>query len=355
MEDRKLSSVPNHPLVTALLAALLFGAATPASKALLQELPTFQLAGLLYLGAAVGVVPLLIKEKKFSFPWNLDAKTAYRLLGAIGLGGVAGPLLLLFGLSLASSASVSLWLNLELIATVILGFLIFRDKLHLAGWSATIGVLAAAILLSFSEGHAGIKAGLLVTTACFCWGLDNHFTALITSITPAQTTFWKGLVAGIVNLSIGIHLDPYIARVYVTTAAILVGVFSYGFSLVLYIASAQKLGAARSQVIFSSSPFFGVVLAAVFLGETISPGQIIAALMIAVSLTLLFLEKHSHLHHHQGIAHEHWHRHDDGHHDHLYPATGKSVSHSHWHEHEATTHAHPHWPDPQHRHDHEDE
>jgi drug/metabolite transporter (DMT)-like permease len=355
MDDKKLRSVPNHPLAIALLAALLFGAATPASKALLQSLPTFQLAGLLYLGAAVGVVPLLIKEKRFSFPWALDRKTTYRLLGAIGLGGVAGPLLLLFGLSLASAASVSLWLNLELIVTVILGFLIFRDELHLAGWSATIGVVAAAVLLSLSEGHAGIRAGLLVGAACFCWGLDNHFTALITSITPAQITFWKGLVAGIVNLSIGIHLDPYIATGYVTTAAILVGVFSYGFSLVLYIASAQTLGAARSQIIFSSSPFFGVVLAAVFLGETISPGQITAALIIAVSLALLFFEKHSHLHHHQEIAHEHWHRHDDGHHSHSFPGMGQSISHSHWHEHEATTHAHQHWPDPQHRHEHEDE
>ena len=256
MVKRKLRSLPNHPLAIALLAALCFGAATPASKALLQALPTFQLAGLLYLGAAMGVVPLLIKEKGFSFPWHLDHKTAYRLLGAICLGGVAGPLLLLFGLTLASAASVSLWLNLELIATVTLGFLIFRDELHLAGWSATIGVLAAATLLSFSEGHAGIKAGLLVGAACLCWGLDNHFTALITSITPAQTTFWKGLVAGIVNLSIGIYLDSYSATFYVTSAAILVGVFSYGFSLVLYIASAQKLGAARSQVIFLEFPVF---------------------------------------------------------------------------------------------------
>ena len=355
MVDRKLSSLPSHPLAIALVASLLFGAATPASKALLQALPTFQLAGLLYLGAAMGVVPLLIKEKGFSFPWRLDHKTAYRLLGAICLGGVAGPLLLLFGLSLASAASVSLWLNLELIATVTLGFLIFRDELHLAGWIATIGVLAAAILLSFAEGHAGMKAGLLVGAACLCWGLDNHFTALITSITPAQTTFWKGLVAGIVNLSIGIHLDPYIATLYVTSAAILVGVFSYGFSLVLYIASAQKLGAARSQIIFSSSPFFGVVLAAVFLGEAISLGQIIAALIIAVSLALLFFERHSHLHHHQGITHEHWHRHDDGHHNHFFPAMGQSISHSHWHEHEATTHEHQHWPDPQHRHEHNDE
>src|SRR5947209_19444260 len=41
-----------------LLSALLFGAATPAGKMLLGDFTPFQLAGLLYLGAAAGVAPV---------------------------------------------------------------------------------------------------------------------------------------------------------------------------------------------------------------------------------------------------------------------------------------------------------
>ena len=340
------------PLEMALLAALLFGAATPASKALLQALPTFQLAGLLYLGAALGVLPLIFHERTFLWPWNWTGKTGLRLIGAISMGGMLGPVFLLFGLRLASSASVSLWLNLELIATVLLGYLFFRDELNLYGWVATIGMLAAATLLSVSEGCAGVQAGLLVALACFCWGLDNHFTALITGITPAQTTFWKGLIAGIVNLTLGMNLDPYTATLPLTAMAVTVGIFSYGISIVLYITSAQKLGATRSQVIFSSSPFFGVILAAAFLGEAISLAQIVAALMIIISLAVLFFEQHSHIHQHEATVHKHWHRHDDRHHDHLHPETPSALYHSHLHEHRAITHAHPHWPDPYHRHAH---
>jgi drug/metabolite transporter (DMT)-like permease len=347
--------MPKFPLAIAFLAALLFGAATPASKTLLQTLPTFQLAGLLYLGAALGVVPLIVKERKFSWPWNLDGQTGFRLLGAIALGGILGPVLLLFGLKLASSASVSLWLNLELVATIVLGHLFFRDKLTGHAWVATGGTLAAAALLSVSEGYAGVQAGLLVTLACCCWGFDNHFTALITGITPAQTTFWKGLVAGIANLAIGLQLGSYTATVSVTAAALLVGIFSYGISLVLYITSAQKLGAARSQIIFSSAPFFGVILAATWLKEPISLAQIIATLVIIFSLVFLFLEQHLHLHKHEAAAHEHWHRHDNGHHHHLFPGMPQAQYHSHWHQHQATTHAHPHWPDPDHRHDHNED
>ena len=346
--------MPKFPLAIAFLAALLFGAATPASKALLQTLPAFQLAGLLYLGAALGVIPLIVKERTFSWPWALNRVTALRLLGAIVLGGVVGPVLLLYGLKLASSASVSLWLNLELIATILLGYLFFRDKLSIHAWVATLGTLAAATLLSISEGNAGVQAGLLVTLACFCWGLDNHFTALLTGISPAQTTFWKGLVAGIANLLIGLQLDVYSATVSLTAAAITVGIFSYGISLVLYITSAQKLGATRSQIIFSSAPFFGVILAATFLRESISLSQIIATLVIIISLVFLFFEQHLHAHRHKATDHEHWHRHDDGHHDHVFPGTPHATYHSHRHKHQAMTHTHPHWPDPDHRHNHND-
>jgi drug/metabolite transporter (DMT)-like permease len=335
--------MPKFPLAMAFLAALLFGAATPASKKLLQTLPTFQLAGLLYLGAALGVIPLIVKEKKFSWPWKLDRTTALRLLGAISLGGVVGPVLLLFGL------------NLELIATVLFGYLVFRDKLSPHAWVATVGTLAAATLLSISEGYAGVQAGLLVTMACLCWGLDNHFTALITGITPAQTTLWKGVVAGSINLVIGLQLDAYTAAVSLTAAALVVGVFSYGISLLLYITSAQRLGATRSQIIFSSAPFFGVILAATFLREPISLAQIIATLVIIISLVFLFFEQHLHSHRHEATVHEHWHRHDDGHHDHLFPGTPHATYHSHRHEHKATTHTHPHWPDPEHRHEHNED
>ena len=42
-----------------MLAAIFFGASTPLSKPLLSALTTYQLAGVLYLGACLGVLPLL--------------------------------------------------------------------------------------------------------------------------------------------------------------------------------------------------------------------------------------------------------------------------------------------------------
>ena len=118
----------------ALVSALLFGASTPLSKLLLDHVSPFQLAGLLYLGAAVGMAPFAVRRRLVQRVRGLEAANGRRLLGAVLLGGIAGPVLLLFGLRVAAAASVSLWLNLELVATAVLGVLFFRDQLSGRAW-----------------------------------------------------------------------------------------------------------------------------------------------------------------------------------------------------------------------------
>jgi drug/metabolite transporter (DMT)-like permease len=336
----------------ALISAVLFGAATPASKALLGSLNVFMLAGLLYLGAAFGAAPFAFKKGRLTSPWRMDRLNVFRLCGAIFFGGVLAPLFLLFGLKLASAASVSLWLPLELVATAIIGTLLFRDHLGLIGWLGMAGVVLAGILLGIGEGVSGIGAGILVMLSCLCWGFDNNFTALIDGIAPAQSTFWKGLAAGLINLSLGFYWGAITASPGIMLIAIAVGGLCYGASIVLYITAAQNIGAVRGQIFFASSPFFGVAMSAFFLGETISFFQIIAAIVLIGSLILVFRDRHEHRHRHRATEHEHLHEHNDQHHAHRHPEDSVSGHHSHLHQHEPITHSHPHWPDLHHRHDH---
>jgi len=338
-------------ILIALLSALLFGSATPISKNLLSQLSSFQLAGLLYIGAAIGVIFIVVRDKKFILPWRMDRKNAMRLLGAVVFGGMLGPLALLAGLRLANASSVSMWLNLEMVATAILGHFIFKDHLTRTGWIAAGGILLSAVILTSGEGSAGILAGVLVTLACICWGIDNHLTALIDGITPAQSTFWKGLVAGTTNLIIGISIAPLIGSMGAVIGGLILGVFAYGFSIVLYITAAQHLGATRSQLIFSSAPFWGILLSILILGEKFTWQLAIAIILFIASLVLLMKEQHQHQHIHEEIVHEHPHRHDDGHHDH-HDVEDPDEWHSHPHQHDFLKHAHPHLPDLHHRHSH---
>jgi len=339
-------------ILTAFLAAVLFGAAAPLGKPLLNFLNDFQLAGLLYIGAAAGVSLVLFKEKAFQLPWKMGKRDALRLSGAIFFGGILGPVLLLAGLRIAAAASVSLWLNMEMVATVVIGYFFFGDYLTPKGWLASLGILAAATLLAWEGGVSGFRAGGLIALACVCWGIDNHLTALIDGVTPAQSTFWKGLVAGTVNLLLGVSIGAYSASVLQTMGAIGLGAFAYGLSILFYISSAHFMGATRAQLIFSSAPFFGLLFS-LFLGEKLTTFQVIAFVLFSGSVFLLFKETHKHSHLHQPISHIHMHYHPEEHHAHEHSGqNGKAYRHSHAHTHDALKHSHPHWPDLHHRHEH---
>lgn len=336
--------------VLALLSAALFGVTTPVNKYLLNGMNPFFLAGLLYLGASIGLFPVILARGELVQLANLNRSNKLRLSGSILLGGILGPILILSGLKFASASSVSLWLNLELAATSVLGFLFFKDYLGKKGWLGVFIALMSGVILTVNEGHPGIISALFVASACICWGFDNHFTALIDGISAVQSTFIKGIFAGSINTSIGFYLSNQSITRETFFYALILGCFSYGVSIVLYIISAQKLGAIRSQIIFSSAPFFGVFFSMIFLSEGISLIQIVSFLLFVFSIILMMFEKHEHRHHHHEVEHTHFHRHDDLHHDHYHEK--KVLYHEHLHKHKNDEHSHPHLPDMHHRHEH---
>lgn len=340
----------NRLFIQAVISAMLFGIATPFSKTLLAGLQTNQLAGLLYLGAAVCLFPLVLRRRLSGnavFP--RDGRNRRNLIGAVLFGGIIGPVLLLIGLKHALAVSVSMWLNFEAVATALLAFLLFREHLGKWTWLGNAGVVLAGLLLNFGQGWGGWIGLICVTGACIAWGLDNNFTAVIDGISPEDSTFWKGLIAGTTNLTIGLlFFDWHVGTDWIW--ALLLGGLSYGASIVLYIRAAHGLGATRAQMIFSSAPFFGVMVSVLWLGEGLSLLQSASALILVGSIAAMFLDRHDHSHEHETVTHEHEHRHGDGHHEHVHTDSATGLAHAHVHEHVPVIHTHPHWPDLHHRH-----
>lgn len=341
-------------LFTGILSGFLFGVATPFSKLLLDGLNSFQLAGLLYLGAALAMVPYVFKkgsQVKLLFKPGSRGKTA----GIIFFGGFLGPVLLLAGLKTANAASVSIWLNMELVATAILGIMFFKDSLDRHAWIGVLLTVLAGVITTLGEGTSGIMAGLIITAACFCWGADNHLTALTDGASPQTVTFVKGIIAGTVNLIIGSMISVEPIQLASTGSALVVGIFSYGFSIVLYVTSAQNIGATRAQIMFSTAPLWGVVLSYIFFDGSFQMVHMVSIGLLAAAIVIANLFSHRHIHTHKAMSHIHYHKHGDGHHAHSHGGnkTEDPGWHSHYHTHDPVTHDHPHDPDLHHRHEHE--
>ncbi|MGU3663841.1 DMT family transporter [Methylobacterium sp. A49B] len=343
---------PGVPL--ALVSAVLFGASTPFAKLLLGSVSPQLLAGLLYLGAGVGLAAVHGGRAALGVPAReapLRRHDRPWLAAVVLSGGLAGPLLLMLGLSRTSAASGSLLLNLEGLATMLIAWVVFRenvDRRLLLGASA---ILMGAVLLSWNGEGVSFDAGAaLIAAACLAWGIDNNLTRKLSSADPVVTAMIKGVVAGSVNVVLALLLGAAVPPMAVIGATALVGFLGVGVSLVLFMLALRHLGAARTGAYFSLAPFIGAVIAVALLREPITAQLVVAGLLMGVGLWLHLAERHEHEHIHEVMEHEHAHVHDEHHqHHHDGPVT---EPHTHWHRHEPLRHTHPHYPDLHHQHGH---
>ncbi|HOW04924.1 EamA family transporter [Methanospirillum hungatei] len=342
-------------ILMALLAATLFGAVIPASRFLLFDIGPVTLAGLLYLGAGAGGLFI----RKFTDPEGNTESPIRRndlpwLLGIIAFGSIIGPILCMVGLTTTSASTASLLLNAELAFTTLIAVIGFREPLGKQGLYAVTAVALGGLILSYDPaGIFGLSAGsILIILACFCWGLDNNFTRVISGKEPAQIVMIKGFVAGIFSICLGYAIGEPAPSLTIIPAVLLIGCLGYGVSIFFVIRAMRVLGSARTGALFATAPFIGLSLSLPLPGE--NPGlQILLSLpLMAAGAWLIATEEHSHRHIHVSSRHEHRHSHEDGHHNHDHDPAMKGVVHAHTHEHEQIAHVHPHTPDLHHFHDH---
>jgi drug/metabolite transporter (DMT)-like permease len=347
----------NQGIFHALLAAILFGASTPFAKLLVGEIPPVMLAGLLYGGSGLGLSFWMLLRKtgrKQKAVAHLTRRDAPWLAGAIIAGGIAAPVLLMFGIALIPASSASLLLNLEGVFTALLAWFVFKENFDRRIFIGMAFIIAAGVLLSWQEGQvSGIPwGGLLVAAACLCWGIDNNLTRKVSASDPLQIAAIKGSVAGVVNLSIAVAMGAAWPGAASIAQAAIVGLAGYGISLVLFVLALRNLGTARTGAYFSVAPFFGAVVSLLLLHESPSPPFWIAGVLMAAGIWLHLTERHEHEHTHEEIAHEHEHVHDEHHrHEHDF-SWDDAEPHTHPHRHARLTHSHPHYPDIHHRHSH---
>lgn len=275
------------------------------------------------------------------------------LLGAVALGGVLGPLLLMEGLTRMDAGPASLLLNLEGVFTAVLAWVVFRenvDRRILAGMGA---ILMGGALLSWQGGQVRPGHGALpIAAACLCWALDNNLTRRISGSDAAQIAMIKGLAAGVTNLTLALMAGAHWPALSKVVVGAWIGFLGYGLSLVCFVLALRQIGTARTGAYFSTGPFVGAALALGFGMEPFTWRLLGAGFLMGFGVWLHLTEKHHHEHTHEPMAHAHLHWHD-AHHQHAHgPHDPSGEPHSHPHRHDVLRHTHAHTPDLHHDHGH---
>lgn len=321
------------------------------AKLLLGSVSPWLLAGLLYLGSGLGLSLYRLLSRAPAV--RLPARDLPWFAGAVLAGGVVGPVLLMAGLTGIPAANASLLLNAEAVLTALLAWFVFRENFDARIAAGMAAVIAGAVILSWSgvARFSDLWSPLAILGACLAWAIDNNLTRRVSLEDASWIAAAKGLVSGPVNLALALLAGAALPAVPIVAASLLLGLFSYGVSLTLFVVGLRHLGTARTSAYFTTAPFFGAVLA-VFMGDAITVPLLAAGALMAAGVWLHLSEYHEHEHTHEALVHDHTHVHDEHHqHDHDFPVA-PGTRHRHPHRHEPLTHTHPHFPDAHHRHDH---
>ena len=328
--DRRLRAVG-----LALLAAVLYAVNLPFSKLLLGQVGSLTMAGLLYLGAGVGMALLSLLHRD-NAP-RLGREDLAPTLGMILLD-IAAPILLMLGLRGGEAASASLLGNFEIVATALFALLLFREKVNRMLWAALGCITLSCAILSF-QGAESLRfsaASLLVLGAACCWGLENNCTRRLSSKSAREIVILKGFFSGGGSLCLARLAGESLPPLGVALRAMGLGFVSYGLSIFFYVRAQRELGAARTSAYYSVNPFVGSLLALILLREGLGPGYFAAlpVMLLGVGLATADTLSQEHVHPHthrrktadggeRTVTHTHPHRHFGGE-GHRHPHFGSS-------------------------------
>ncbi len=240
----------------AVLAAALYALNAPLSKLLLEEMPPALMAGVLYVGAGLGMLLVAFVRKLRG-----DATTA---------------------------ANASLLNNFEIVATAVIALVLFGEKIPPRLWLGILFITASCAILSFEDRTSlqFSRGSLFVLLAAVCWGLENNCTRKLSAKDPLQIVALKGLFSGSGSLIVGACLGERLPSARSLLPVLALGFVAYGLSIYFYVYAQRLLGAARTSAYYAVAPFIAAILSLVLFRQVPDPAYFAALGLMLVGARL---------------------------------------------------------------------
>lgn len=277
-----------------LFAAVLFGSVFSLAKVPLATIDPLALTAVVYTISGLALIPFA----KGSFTFERKDDYFYVLIVTI-FGGVLAPMLLMYGLQQTAASTAAILTNGEIVFTIALSSIFFGEKPHgRVGLFAVILVVIGLVIattedLKALETIVQLNTGnIMILASMFMWAIDNNVSRRLTSrASPAKIAMVKSLSGGLVLIAITLALGKgsIITGIKFDMWVLIVGMSIAGFggALLLFLEGIKRIGTVRTMSMFSLTPIFGVVLAALTLGESITLFQGIATGLIVVGIILI--------------------------------------------------------------------
>lgn len=276
-------------IVFAFLSAIFYSLNIPISKYYINKVTSNELLFLTYLGSSIGLLLVNIFHKKNEAKIKRDLKTE----GIIILCDMFASQFIVLSLKFVNASTVSLLSLLETVFTLIISYLFFKNKINKNLILSAIFVTIGGLVLSINEiinFNISIYI-LLILIATILWGLENNLTPCVNQKNIPILIFYKCLTISLFNLLFFRKNTNLISLISNNYILLIIGFFSYGLSFLFYAYSTKKIGANKTAIIFSFSPFFSAILSFLLFKNHLSIAALISLFFMTIGVIYSIKEK----------------------------------------------------------------
>jgi drug/metabolite transporter (DMT)-like permease len=222
-------------------------------------------------------------------PATLHKKTSLQridlllILGVSLAGAVIAPLMFFYGLHLTSASNTAVISNIEIVFTVLIAILFFKEKLNRVGYLGLSMVAVATMVVTSNprlyDSFFSLDVGsVLVIGASLFWAIDNNVSKIITKrVDSLKIAQLKSGIGGAILLCLVFATNvPVLILSNEIPFVLLLGIVGFALSLFFFLKGLHIIGVVKTIVIFATSSVFGLIFAVLFLHEQVNSSQIIA-------------------------------------------------------------------------------
>ena len=273
--------------------AILWGASWPAGRIIAQSMPPLTGACLRFLLAASVLLPWLyaaggMEQLK---NWSTKRWLGMTAAGATGVFGYAA--FFLSGLQHLPAGKAALVITLNPVMTLLMAAWIFKERLNaLIALGMALAVIGAVVVLSHGQPlellHGAVGMGELLILGCVvCWVLYTLIGRwMLTGVDALSTTAVTSTIGALFLLIASLVVEgpsAYFSAIHSGSTAWIALIFlAFGATALAYawyFDGVKALGAGAASGYITLVPLFGVLIAALMLGETIDGPMLLGGAM----------------------------------------------------------------------------
>ncbi len=219
------------------------------------------------------------------------------LLILLGVAEASGTLSYTFGLQESSATNASILVNSETIFAILLGIMIFKEKLSRQEMLPFLLIVMGSILIPVGVDMQNnnwqlsdfMMGDLLIVLSGFFYCLDTFIAKkLDDSITTRHIVHIMSCTGAVMALGLMLWFEiPFDISLEQLSIMSLVGFLGIGMTMMFFVIALRLMGAVRTVLIYSTTTVFSIVYSIVVLSETITILNIVSAGSVLIGLFVL--------------------------------------------------------------------